>query len=74
MCIHTLPAESFGQVFAVGELGVVHVQRTVICAGFKDEGFIEGVVHVCIHTFIGWQDEELSGHDDLHEVCIHTFD
>ena len=68
-----LSAESLGQVFPVCELWVVHVQGTVVCACLEDEGFIEGFVHVCIHTFSCGQDEIVSGPDDSWEVCIHTF-
>ena len=68
-----LPAESFGQVFPIGELGVVHVEWTAICTGLENVGFIEGFVHVRIHTFGCWEDEIVSGHSGLHDVCIHTY-
>ena len=68
-----LSAESLGQVFPVCELGVVHVEWTCVCAGLENERLVVGLVHVCIHTFSGLQDEIVSGHDDSLYVCIHTF-
>jgi hypothetical protein len=67
------PSESFGQVLPVGSLRIIRIHGIAVCCGLEDEGFIEGFVHVCIHTFGCWEDEEVSGHDDSYEVCIHTF-
>jgi hypothetical protein len=74
VCIRTLSCEALGQVFPIGELGVVHVQGIGIHVGLENERLIEWLVHVCIHTFVCWQDEIVSEHDDSYDVCIHTFD